>query len=585
MGGIRVKSLAPLRRNAEIPLRLHIPERTLPIVCSGIVVWSKPNGAAGVRFIKLDEEQKAILTSWLSELEHAASEKSYPSDEFTRITTQVKGMKLNNADALSLIVRRAMQVANASGVIIALGKPENMICLGRAGDAPELGTVIRPGLGLVGECIRGRKLVLCHDATTDPRAVERKQGSALVLPLLVNTELRGVMQVFSAQAHAFDAPCVGTIEKLSDAVVFVTHNAMPQRRLATVTPLPKPVVNSAPVITKPSDSGKLKAFAVTSKLADSAAKPAAAEPELVVSAAEIVVAPVATPSPIAVAPAKPAFETPRSEHVETTTPRRYVPPVPMSAYHPKPQSSGKWMIVIPAAVLIIALPIGGYLLGHRHTPAVVARVPAIAPSQPSTTSSTAPALVAPPVAQSAPAPQVSTAASAPTAKHVQAEPAAREKKAAPAEKPEPEPEPIVLAATAPVERPQHIDVSDSSAPSAEHLPVASTAMPGINLPTNNALPKLIAPAAKVLTGGTLLQRASPIYPQAALTEAVEGQVVLQAVIITNGTVDKIRTISGHPLLVPAAINAVKRWRYDPFKVNGQPVDKELTIVINFRLPR
>jgi protein TonB len=61
--------------------------------------------------------------------------------------------------------------------------------------------------------------------------------------------------------------------------------------------------------------------------------------------------------------------------------------------------------------------------------------------------------------------------------------------------------------------------------------------------------------------------------------------VLQAVIGKDGTVQNLRVISGHPLLVGAAIDAVKQWHYKPYYLNAEPVEVETQIVVNFVLAR
>jgi len=75
----------------------------------------------------------------------------------------------------------------------------------------------------------------------------------------------------------------------------------------------------------------------------------------------------------------------------------------------------------------------------------------------------------------------------------------------------------------------------------------------------------------------------PAYPPAARKKAIEGAVVLKAVIAKDGGVKNLSVIKGHPLLVPAAIEAVKTWKYKPYYVNGEPVEVETTITVNFRL--
>jgi protein TonB len=59
--------------------------------------------------------------------------------------------------------------------------------------------------------------------------------------------------------------------------------------------------------------------------------------------------------------------------------------------------------------------------------------------------------------------------------------------------------------------------------------------------------------------------------------------VLSAVIDGNGQIQNLQLVSGHPMLVPAAIAAVKQWRYKPYLLNGQPVEVETTITVIFTL--
>jgi protein TonB len=75
----------------------------------------------------------------------------------------------------------------------------------------------------------------------------------------------------------------------------------------------------------------------------------------------------------------------------------------------------------------------------------------------------------------------------------------------------------------------------------------------------------------------------PVYPPTARQARVQGTVVLQAAISKDGTVEALRGISGHPLLIPAAIEAVKQWRYKPYVINGKPVAVETQIIVNFTL--
>jgi protein TonB len=86
-----------------------------------------------------------------------------------------------------------------------------------------------------------------------------------------------------------------------------------------------------------------------------------------------------------------------------------------------------------------------------------------------------------------------------------------------------------------------------------------------------------------VTKGLLIQRIELPYPTLARAARVQGDVVLSAVIDTNGHITNLQLVSSHPMLVPAAIAAVKQWRYKPYLLNGQPVEVETAITVIFTL--
>lgn len=81
----------------------------------------------------------------------------------------------------------------------------------------------------------------------------------------------------------------------------------------------------------------------------------------------------------------------------------------------------------------------------------------------------------------------------------------------------------------------------------------------------------------------LIHDVTPQYPPEAGRARIEGMVVLMAVIGTDGTVKDMRVESGLPILAQAAMDAVKQWRYRPYMVNGEPVEVDSRITINFTL--
>jgi len=83
--------------------------------------------------------------------------------------------------------------------------------------------------------------------------------------------------------------------------------------------------------------------------------------------------------------------------------------------------------------------------------------------------------------------------------------------------------------------------------------------------------------------GLLLEKTNPEYPAVAKAARVSGTVVLQAIISKTGSIEDLHVISGPPLLQGAAMDAVKTWRYRPYRFNGEPVEVQTTINVVFAL--
>jgi len=83
----------------------------------------------------------------------------------------------------------------------------------------------------------------------------------------------------------------------------------------------------------------------------------------------------------------------------------------------------------------------------------------------------------------------------------------------------------------------------------------------------------------------LIYDVAPKYPPDAGRARIEGTVVLFAVIGKDGTVEDVRVERGLPVLAQAAIEAVKQWRYRPYLLNGEPVEVDSQITINFTMSR
>jgi len=111
-----------------------------------------------------------------------------------------------------------------------------------------------------------------------------------------------------------------------------------------------------------------------------------------------------------------------------------------------------------------------------------------------------------------------------------------------------------------------------------------------NAPSVPALAQLPVPApvrrmriASRIAEANLIHDVPPQYPPEAGRARIEGAVVLMAVIGTDGSVKDVRVESGLPILVQAAIDAVRQWRYKPYLIDGEPVEVDSRITINFTL--
>jgi periplasmic protein TonB len=83
--------------------------------------------------------------------------------------------------------------------------------------------------------------------------------------------------------------------------------------------------------------------------------------------------------------------------------------------------------------------------------------------------------------------------------------------------------------------------------------------------------------------GSLIYQVQPVYPPLARAARVEGPVVLAALISKDGTIENLRVVTGRPMLVGSAVEAVSKWRYRPYILNSEPVEVETQITVNFFL--
>jgi TonB family protein len=470
--------------------------------------------------------------------------------------------------ALDLILHdlaeRARLGTDASGAAIALERGSKMVCRAAAGaTAPDLGVQINTESGLTGACIRERKRQWCSDTESDPRVNAeacRQLGvrSMVVVPLFVGHKLVGVFEILSAQADAFGEQDLTTLQEVAQWVSDAIQSAQSAQSAAA-----KPVVR----------------LETTSA---HAATPLAGSP-----------AAVAYPEPAAFAPA---------EQEDTGL---------IGA-----ENSTRILRATVLALATLLLVMLGFKWGWQkaHTnrsaqaaPPIAEPQPAIADSQPEEATLDMPQANSRPRSPKPSANKQKAEAKAPAqakAKDDQGdlvvtqdgkvvfEQKAANPKDGKSDNTAAETSKGETAKTDSKSSPEKAKASapPSTVPAQEliaSVPRSSLSSIGAAAPLPAESLAAVAPAMRVsqgISGGKLIRRVEPLYPYQAKQQRIAGEVVLQALIGKDGRVHDVKGVRGNAMLTAAAVAAVRQWRYDPYKLNGDPVDMQTQIVIKFALP-
>lgn len=114
--------------------------------------------------------------------------------------------------------------------------------------------------------------------------------------------------------------------------------------------------------------------------------------------------------------------------------------------------------------------------------------------------------------------------------------------------------------------------------------IAVEVLPARALDESQPSPSRVRIGGNVLAA-SLVQQVPPVYPQVAKDNRIQGVVVLEINVATNGTVSDAKVITGAPLLVQPALDAVRQWVYKPVLLNGHAFEAVSTVTLNFALPQ
>jgi TonB family protein len=460
---------------------------------------------------------------------------------------------------LATITDAARQLAGASGAALAMWKDGAMVCRARSGDlAPPLGAHLSAVSGISGECLRTGKIQHCADTENDPLVdleVCRSLGlrSIAVLPIQGWRGINGVLEVFSTRPGAFTEQNIALLQQLA-ALAERARASQPHNASSAARKLPS-------AIEKPQSSGLLPASDRVGDVVALAFLDARSRP-LVLGAIGI-----AAISLLAL--------------------------VIWLGWRGPDDADGKAQAMTPS---------GGATTVNATVNAVTAYPPhkrppdndpvwkanpggeSLAPSRGKTSAGT-------PVQFASKVDVVSGKKTQADGSYVDRSHADRSllladvaaNVAVPHEGPNAQTGSQIGSLAVSHDDPRSDETASAEPPSISAGSTNQSALNGV-LSAKTSLAVLSAPVSQGVTGGKLLHRVAPVYPAQARLLRLQGTVILAAMVMEDGTVRDVKVVEGSSVLAQSAVDAVKRWRYKPYQLDGKPVKNETTITINFKFP-
>src|SRR3954451_18445420 len=551
-GGLSVSSTSPLELGTATSFRFELSEANAIIDAAGVVVWTNQSGRSGFRFTRVEPNVTAALRRWL---DSGASERPASSDlpvtdaelagkvaslrEVADLQAIISSEQLELAAALDLIARRMTELTRATGAAIALREGQDVVCRASSGNAPDVGVKLSSS-SLSGECLRTGNVVLLEDSENDARvdpAICRQLDfrSLLILPINNDNAPIGIAEVLSPKVRNFEGGDVLVLSFLTDLIASVA---------AAQAPAVKSAISEVPVQPREVSTPQSRHLAPSRSVVREVPRP---QPP--------------TAFPVARKAAAAPYVVERKIASPTGVQRLSI----------------SWRL-LPTAILIGLLVIASvgssyYFLRNSAastksatrdvTPGAPVREPAAGSPEPTpvynNSSVSVPSTAAKP-ARTTPARTTTTQggpkenATAPELKVIQGH---------------------TLGVTpAPDSAPEPVSISALGTRAPEPLPAAIVTAKFSN-------PEVQLTQSQGVTPGRLLKKVMPRYPEMARRAGVSGDVIIAAIIGTDGALHNLRVTSGSPLLREEAITAAKQWRYSPYLLGGKPVETDTHITISF----
>lgn len=615
-GGLSVSGTSRLQLGSNTYLNFQFPEANTLIDAAGVIAWCDDSGRAGVRFTRIKPDSTAALKRWLKtdsvaiaasspvaipDLTQAVPEREQSLVEVELLRSLIARQKLDKASALGMIVELMSELTRASGAAIALLEGADVICRASLGNAPDVGVKLSLDSKLSGECFLTGNIVQLNDSDNDPRVdpvVCRALNfrSVLIIPIFSAGQVIGICEVLSPLPANFQGGDVLVVSALAELVASLGTEQEAGTVVATAEES-----STIEVISAGDEQ------AVVDQILALAEPPPVEEPILLEQLIDLPIPEVRElerSAPIPVPDAEPVL---LEQLIELSSPE-----IPVEAYVPAPQSRPVATDVQPTRAAVLVMPkaeakpkpkqeisttllvvVAGifilatagaaeyvHLAGGKHVSAAAPITP-VASTIPSAPAETASDVGSTKTGSGSTSGKTSDAASA---KLPAAKPATK------AAKNEAEPAPEEVIVVTPSDR-QAFAASrtEGSAPNAPSIASLAGSSSAAGMPLVASLPPTSAPrlmsavnVSRGVTGGKLIHRVAPAYPDLAKRAGVSGTVILSAMVAKDGSVTKLKLVKGSQLLAAEAIRAASQWRYSPFILDGKPIEVQTQIVMDFK---
>lgn len=622
LSGAAIQPYSPMADGQSSLVKFEVPGEELPFEAEGVVTWVGPSGRVGLRFQKINEVAEQALREWIASMAAPASVASNyavqktaaylppsysPWIKMSEVAVEHDSLdydgigSLDLVSALRLVVERARSLTRATGAAIAVADQTDMVCRARTGVAPDLGARFSPDSGLSGEVVRTGAAVRCPDTSHDPRvdqtACEHLNiRSIVIVPILSGRAVIGVIEIFSGRIAAFDDRHVLNLTRLADLV-----SAMLEAGMEGILPA---------AILPPSDPDSLlasEASGTNTHIDPLSELDGAIETEPLLhmrstsvaeAAVESIIEPAGTPSPEAERGSAPACS--KGEGCGTPEQKTAAEPGNAAVQIAAPQTPeeirdiyNRFVLenetadrrrrnkILVSVIGVLALGAGGLAIAKTMmTPTAQTQVAqpmvAAAEGQMYEAVEQPPALTPSPEFEAGARPDVTTKPAGGSGKAAKPSSFAEHWTwKAPTRPGTGSDLTLEAAAVAPV-------VTDTVVGSRGDVKVISDMLG--SWPASS--PRLSTPEPQIRTvqAGKLISRVNPIFPPMASASGLHGRVELKVAIDKEGVVTNVQQTSGNAILGAAAVQAVRKWRYEPSQLDGRPVDVEKTIIIDFADP-